>query len=246
MTSAAEARAAQMFAIDVLTDGGHEMSVPMSDGRYRRHLRFRRPDTGLYWFDIVTWPNTLVFDGDMGTWLFRRHGTGDMLRFFAGTRINPGYWAEKVQAGKTREYDPDRLREYVTEEFDAHALATGTPLAKVGRAWSYILREVLGAETEEAARLAVQQFELMDPAARNRTEFVFTPDAWEWELRGFTHHYLYACFAIQWAVNRYLGLPQPDLSDLTATLAPAPRPAGPALSTPPDQPITIQPRPEIL
>lgn len=38
----------------------------------------------------------------------------------------------------------------------------------------------------------------------------------------------------------------PDLSDLTAILTPAPRPAGTALSTPPDLPVTAQPRPEFL
>lgn len=72
----------------------HEMAVLHDDGLYR-HLRFSRPETGVYSFDIVTWPGYLSLTGDLTSGLtFCR--IEDMLEFFAGDRINPGYWSEKL------------------------------------------------------------------------------------------------------------------------------------------------------
>lgn len=235
MTSAAEARAAQMFAIDMLTgDAPAEMTVRHSDGLYR-HLRFRRGDTSLYWFDLITWPGTLTFHGDMGTWVFSR--IEDMTRFFAGQRINPGYWAEKVKAGEVRRYDPERFREHVEEAIQSAVEAGEFLPYQLAALRKAVERDVLNDEIpdyEHTARQAVRDFVW--------NGWTFGPDTWEWDLQGFTHHFLYACFALQWGVNRYLGLPQPDLSDLTATLHPAP----PAPSRTPSGPVTTTPRPEFL
>jgi hypothetical protein len=41
---------AQMFRIDT---EGTTLTEVREDGLYR-HLKFRRPDTGLYWFDLIT------------------------------------------------------------------------------------------------------------------------------------------------------------------------------------------------
>ena len=91
--------------------GEHELTIALDQGLYR-HLRFRNPKSGFYWFDIHTAPGTLTFRGDAGTWVFTR--TEDMLAFFRGPRINPDYWQEKVVAtdrnGGPRKYDSDLLR----------------------------------------------------------------------------------------------------------------------------------------
>ena len=61
----------------------HQMTVLRDDGLYR-HLRFRKPGTGIYGFDIVTWPGYLAISGDMGASMFTR--LEDMIQFSARTR----------------------------------------------------------------------------------------------------------------------------------------------------------------
>jgi hypothetical protein len=84
----------------------HRMIVIRNDG-VNRHIRFKRPQSGTFWLDLITWPGTLCIDGDMGTYVFRR--LEDMFEFFRTDRtcgekdgrtlfINPGYWGEKLQS----------------------------------------------------------------------------------------------------------------------------------------------------
>lgn len=94
----------------------HKLTIKRDDGLYR-HLRFTSADSenlGCYWFDIHTAPGILTFHGDAGTWVFAR--TADMLTFFRGHRVNPGYWAEKVIAndrhGTAQGYDHLELLGY--------------------------------------------------------------------------------------------------------------------------------------
>ncbi|SQC93443.1 Uncharacterised protein [Cedecea neteri] len=85
----------------------HTLQIHRDDGLYR-HLRFKRPGTNAYYFDIVTWPGYLTITGDMGTWTFSR--VSDMFNFFMDSHfghrasfvINPGYWSEKFEAGAGR------------------------------------------------------------------------------------------------------------------------------------------------
>lgn len=75
----------------------HKMEVALNQGTYR-HVRFRSTKHGYnQWFDLVTWPGVLTISGDMGTWTFSR--LPDMFEFFRGQKINPHYWAEKLQHG---------------------------------------------------------------------------------------------------------------------------------------------------
>ena len=52
----------ERFAKDTAT---HAMTILRDDGLYR-HLRFKRPNTSSYYFDIITWPGYLAITGDMG------------------------------------------------------------------------------------------------------------------------------------------------------------------------------------
>jgi hypothetical protein len=108
----------QSFLKDVAK---HEMTVLRDDGVHR-HVRFKQPDSGNMYFDIVTYPHFLVYSGDMGCYVFSR--INDMFEFFRGEndgplRINLSYWAEKLEATDKpdghRQFDPDSLREYVSE-----------------------------------------------------------------------------------------------------------------------------------
>lgn len=103
------AKSAERFAADTTN---HQMTVLRDDGLYR-HLRFVNPDSGLYWFELVTWPGRLAFNGDMDGFTFAR--VDDMFTFFrSGSQygINPGYWAEKVTDGRERcaAFSEDKFR----------------------------------------------------------------------------------------------------------------------------------------
>lgn len=117
-----EADAATRFAGDTAE---HQLTVLRDDGLYK-HLRFAKPGTGMYRYDLVTWPGYLTFCGDMGTLVFSR--VEDMFSFFRSNpdrprhRINADYWSEKIQDGgraSVRRFSPDVLRaairEHITE-----------------------------------------------------------------------------------------------------------------------------------
>lgn len=88
----------QQFLKDI---AGHQLSVESDEGVNRR-IHFRRPDTSLCWFDLVTIPETLSIFGDVGNYVFR--GLTDMFEFFRQQRtsndtplgIHRDYWSEKL------------------------------------------------------------------------------------------------------------------------------------------------------
>jgi hypothetical protein len=45
----------------------HVLTVLRDDGA-DRHLRFRKPGTGCYGFDLLTWPGHLLITGDCGSY----------------------------------------------------------------------------------------------------------------------------------------------------------------------------------
>ncbi|MFI7628444.1 hypothetical protein [Microbispora rosea] len=137
----------------------HEMTVLHSDGLYR-HLRFRNPEHGTYWFDIVTWPGNLVIRGDIkDTYAFSRHA--DMFEFFRGPvgRINPHYWAQKLTTDRdsVEKYDPDsferQVKEHVADAIRDRVAPRGISRAiKEMFAWGNI-------SYEDGARAELESFE---------------------------------------------------------------------------------------
>jgi hypothetical protein len=101
----------------------HKMEILKDDNLYR-HIRFERPASGTYCFDIVTYPNVLIISGDMGTWVFSR--TEDMFKFFRQDKleINPAYWAEKALSYDARnsplEFCDQVFEETVSEYFQEY------------------------------------------------------------------------------------------------------------------------------
>lgn len=184
---------------------GHVMAVFHDDGVYR-HLRFSRPVTSLYWFDVVTWPGVLAIRGDMGTYVFAR--SLDMFGFFRSRPgyINPGYWAEKVIAadpdGGVRTYSEDMLRESIISALDDHADrlddddCRNVPAAMAALVSSIRERILDGDDAltaddaySELARFAYGSFRF--------------EDAWEMNLRDYSHRFLWCLHAIVWAINTY-------------------------------------------
>lgn len=187
----------QRFAREI---ADHTMSVLHDDGLYR-HLRFKRPDTLAYYFDIVTWPGYLAYTGDMGAYVFSR--TTDMLTFFESEsgRINPHYWSEKLQGeGRDlgREYSHHALRARVLawadelEELDAFYDETPAYPSLVREA---LEREVLHGWTHDEHE-GRERLELLEDLTGVR-------ETWEWDLRDYELRFLWCCHALVWGIAQY-------------------------------------------
>lgn len=172
----------------------HVMTI-IRDTGIDRHIRFRKPGTVCYGFDLITWPGHLCYTGDMGTYVFAR--TVDMFEFFRIDRkhypneplpINAQYWAEKLLAvdrnGMVREFSSDKFAEAVRQDSE-HADAETK---------ERIEAEVLcySEDGEMAARNAVSEFggDLFQ-------------DFNEHDLKEYTHHFLWCCYALTWAIGIY-------------------------------------------
>lgn len=178
----------EKFAADVVD---HELEVLHDDGLYR-HLRFRKPGTSFYWFDLVTWPGNLTIRGDMGTFVFTR--LEDMLTFFRGHPVNEKYWAEKVTAGGPIEtYDADHAKTYVLDNLPDD-LDDEPDLAGLRKALEVEVFEDCEFGHEHGARQLLDDFE--------HRGFRFS-DTWEWDLKTYSYHYLWCLHAIVWGIGQY-------------------------------------------
>lgn len=197
---------AKRFARDT---GEHQMTIMRDDGLYR-HLRFQKPGTSIYWFDLITIPGTLIFQGDGESYVFRR--IEDMFEFFRGStgRINPQYWAEKVTSDRNSlmRYDQDLLSYHVQEDIN-EALSddeSGCLVGLTAAVQSEIIEEFIGDESLD--RSIVEGFEFYaDPKdqyaiPRKPPDFRFH-DVWDWNCRDYYWWFLWVCHAIVWAIAQY-------------------------------------------
>ncbi len=77
MTST-EQRVAKVFALNT---ADHELTTLHDDGIYR-HILMSKPGTGLYRYELITWPGHLAISGDLDSYVFAR--VDDMFTFFRG------------------------------------------------------------------------------------------------------------------------------------------------------------------
>lgn len=182
---------AEVFLKDV---DKHQMKTLHDTGLYR-HLLFKRPNSGTYWFEIVTWPHRIAITGDMGDFVFTR--VEDMFRFFRSEKleINIGYWAEKITAeqihGGRKKFSIEsfiknftrRLREY-------HDVPEGEELPEE---LEQEYHDVLHAEDEYEAVTAIRQskdgYDLSEDLFRQSEEWDYS---FQWLL-----------FAIVWGIQQY-------------------------------------------
>lgn len=177
---------------------GHQMTV-LQDQDVYRHLRFKSPANGFYWFDLITWPGYLYVGGDIESWVFSR--VPDMFTFFGDRvgQINPGYWSEKLRAPRpdaARRYSADVFQRVVMEHFEEYA---SERLADADAIRRDLQQEVLDddwgeLQDESYARLRLDRFKSHD--------FHFY-DTWEWDFSEWDHHFLLSCHAIVWGIAKY-------------------------------------------
>lgn len=192
----------------------HVMTVLLNQGIYR-HLRFQKPNTSVNGFSLITWPGHLCYTGDMGSYLFNR--VQDMFCFFRTENLNPlrqggsleinlGYWAEKCLAvdrhDGIKQYSPDRFRQVITDWLDDQEASED--LRKV------VQEELLhyAEDGEHEVHRLVADFE------HDGVTFL---DFWEVDLKEYSHHFVWACYAIAWGIQQYdkAGLAQPSVAQAT-------------------------------
>lgn len=201
----------------------HKMVIARDDGVHR-HLIFKRPNSKIMYFELLTWPDKLCYSGDMGTFVFER--LEDMFEFFRtdrihrspregdGLAINPGYWSEKLVSICKREggpsvFDAAAFQHHIKEAYDDW-VAENKPdaddadremaefLEKSNRLWSALNEDVLTQcdDGEVRARDAATLFH------HEETSFRIS-DVWEWRCERYTYEYLWCCYAIAWGVLQY-------------------------------------------
>lgn len=150
---------AARFARDT---SAHQLRILKDDGLYR-HLRFQPPPTmsSCYWFDLITVPGALIFQGDGNTFAFRR--VTDMFEFFrhgiwrdGSIHINPVYWSEKLTS------DRDSVMTYSQKLFEEEVAkdlaAVEEDYPGITKAWASHLEDEFNVEYEEEARRALDEF----------------------------------------------------------------------------------------
>lgn len=189
----------------------HVMTI-VHETEENRHVVFKNPKSSQYWFELITWSGCLCISGDMGTYVFRR--IEDMFYFFPMANndfnkrrdgelsINPGYWAEKLQAqdraGHTR-FSPKLLEEYVNEQITQYL--QDNPLKK--KIKTKLVREihdeVLGYSEDQEHEVYDALFNFESEVDPNFPGF----DPTEWCLREYTDQYIWICYAIVWGIQMY-------------------------------------------
>ncbi len=179
----------------------HQLTVLHDDGLYR-HLRMAEPGTGIWSWNVVTWPWHLYVGGDIGSgFVWSREE--DMLRFMdtanygdyhsdGSPHLQADYWSEKLDIAcrdRARRYSPELFTKRVRE-----AIADGLLGGWIARQESKELREELtwvDPHDEVSAR---------EWLSSHRKEF---PDAWEWDLQDWDHHYLLAAYGVVTTIRAY-------------------------------------------
>lgn len=203
----------QSFLKDV---AAHEMIVLRDDGVYR-HIRFKKPDTGCMYFDLITWPGYLCYSGDMGCYVFSR--LNDMFEFFRTDRehmslrngatlaINKGYWSEKLTAvdgnrrnGGATEYSPDRFRLIVKEQLVDWMRERDLNKAQRRELRDEVEQDVLSAADDGDVRAYDAATNFRATVGGNTYEF---SDFYENDLTAYTYSFVWCCYALAWGIQKY-------------------------------------------
>lgn len=185
----------------------HQMKVLLDQGVHR-HLRFQTPNTSNQYFEIVTFPGTLVYVGDMGSFVFQR--VTDMFEFFrirseTNLEINPSYWGEKLEAVDNRCHNPghkvwseQRMRVRIDEIVAEWCRECDLTEEQREELECAVEEDIDLVDGEEEARRSVSNF------AREIGDHNFEfQDSWEWDCREYTGRFLWCCYALVYGIQQY-------------------------------------------
>jgi hypothetical protein len=201
----------ELFLKDV---ENHKMIVFKDDGVYR-HLRFKREDSSAYYFDIVTYPNTLVISGDMGAAAYSR--LYDMFEFFRtdsryqnkdGLAINPQYWGEKLICGREdfKKFCPEECKK-VAHEIISDMADNDWTEEEIEELKIHFDDEISCVDENDVRMfdfMTEYQFRKEGKSYMDDPDFEFT-DWWDMHssTEVYTFHYLWRSYAIAYAVKQY-------------------------------------------
>lgn len=177
---------------------GHEVTALHEEGLYR-HLRFETPGKrGAYAFELITWPYNLVVKAGW-TFHFDINATPDMFVLFRNTafsgEINPGYWQEKVRAGRdeVKGFD-ENLFEQQVKQHVVDAIRSGDAPRGIG---AEVTRDIFewGDITHEAGARAE-----LDAFSYEGWTF---GETWEWDFSDYKPGFLHCCHAIRHGIDVY-------------------------------------------
>ena len=203
------------IALDLRCGGGSEMSAVMSadtflsdvanhqltiklDNGLHRHLVFRaKTNSWNMWFEIVTWPGSLIVHGDMGSWTFSR--LEDMFQFFRDDklRINPHYWAEKLQQGfhggrdAARVFSEDFFKQRLLEQLTEYYALEGDQLKTVTEA---LHEDVLNQDGKYDLLIAARDFK----SGKFQFDTCELPSG-----KQYAYHFIWCLYAIVWGIQQY-------------------------------------------
>lgn len=178
----------------------HKCTIIRDDG-VDRHVRFRKPGTICYGFDLITWPGHLCVTGDCGTYVFKR--TFDMFEFFiSGSSkkypINTGYWAEKLLSvdrhGDVKRFSQEKFNKAVWADFIEFAKHGEHTPEKIREIRWEIEEDILNADNEHDAYNSLFSY--------SNHGFRFD-DFFEHDCTEYTYHYVWNLFAIVWGIAKY-------------------------------------------
>ncbi|MFJ3141643.1 hypothetical protein ACIPJM_04230 [Streptomyces halstedii] len=186
---------ASRFARDT---ANHQMTVLHEDGLYR-HLRFEAPSRGpIGPFVLITWPYNLVVKSGW-TFHFDIDATPDMFVLFRRTafsgEINPGYWSEKVRAGRDEieRFDEDSFERQV-KQYVVHSIRDGEAPRGIGAEVTREIFEMGDIGHEHGARAALENF---------RYRGWDFGDLSEWDFSEYKPGFLHSCHAIRRGIDVY-------------------------------------------
>ena len=93
---------------------GVKPQILLEKGVYR-HILFKNESDFEGWFEIMTSPEILTINGDMGCYTFKRHESNDMFNYFRAYKPNLDKWHEKLIADSC--FEP--AKEFSFEAFEA-------------------------------------------------------------------------------------------------------------------------------
>jgi len=190
----------------------HEMIVKYDDGNGFRHLVFTVPGDNNDRFELVSFGNTLVYTGDIGSYVFERRD--DMFSMFRNTEnefvIRPDYWSKKVVAYDRHdgldEFDPQMFKEDIQSMAKEHIEDIEHINGKLSNEekssfFGEINSHFYEIENEEEAQNA------LDSLTRDFTAKLFKnfnlEDVYPYEYKTYTERFILCCCAIVWGVQMY-------------------------------------------
>lgn len=179
----------------------HKMTIEQDNGVFRC-IEFEKPGNVSYYFRLTTFPGYLVITGDCGNYVFRR--LHDMFDFFRSSdfTIDPGYWAEKLDAidkhSNVRVYSEELACKFLTEDFNNWCEENGYNehgQDDLHASDSYDFQHAIldGCATEDGF-LLLGTVEL--PCG-------YTCDTWEFDPYELSPSFIWCLYAIVWGIQQY-------------------------------------------